>query len=89
MSALRAYKTTSTGGLGSGTAGDSYISPLVSIKCSRRRWRHDIFSLCARAAGRRVRGWVWMTRQHPVPAARRFLGLVGRPFGFWDAVLPV
>jgi len=29
-----------------------------------------------------------MTRQHPVPAARRFLGLVGRPFGFWDAVLP-
>ena len=30
---------------------------------------------------------VWMTRQHPVPAARRLLGAMGRPFGFWNAVL--
>jgi len=35
--ALRAYKTTSTGGVCSGTAGDSYMNPQVSIKCSRRR----------------------------------------------------
>ena len=48
-----------------------------------------IFSLFEWPAGRWVGGPAWMTRQHPVPAARRFLALVGRPFGFWDAVLPV